>query len=108
MTVEQTQIVDAIGVETATGLAVLTISDHLSWHDDVAHLETLQAKLNAYLAFLESGEVYRAYPASEGRKFRIDVVFRLQPPSSAEVFLETARGVIEGAGFGLSWRVLPE
>lgn len=32
--------------------------DPLDWSDEQAHLLLLEAKLNAYLAFIESGEVH--------------------------------------------------
>ncbi len=104
MTVEQKQVVDAIGVENATGTVVLTISDHLSWVDEGAHLASLQAKLNTYLAFLESGEVYRSYPASRDQSVRIDVVFQHAPTCAAESFLHSAQKASENAGFEFSWR----
>jgi uncharacterized protein DUF6572 len=108
MTVEQDRVVDAIGVENATGTVVLTISDHLGWLDNAAHLASLQAKLNTYLAYLESGEVYRSYPASRNRGFRIDIVFQHPPTESGEVFLRATQETIENAGFTLSWRSCAE
>jgi hypothetical protein len=111
MTVEHGRVVDAIGVERATGTVVLTIFDHLTWEDERAHLVTLQAKLNAYLAYLESGEVYNSYAESHGRAFRIDIVF-LHSPTPAAVaaveFLQEVRGTIAAAGFDLSWRQSPD
>lgn len=105
MSVSETSVVDAIGVEEATGVVVLTVSDHLEWGDTGAHLATLQAKLNRYLAFLESGEILVSYPASQGRETRIDVVFQSDPPHDARAFLANAAATIRQAGFTLSWRV---
>src|SRR5262245_36202193 len=104
MSVEEVAVVDAIGVEQGTGVVVLTISDHLSWQSESGHLASLQAKINRYLSFLESGEVYRKYEASRGRTFRIEVVFSVSPPPGAERFLSNARNAVEHAGFTLSWR----
>jgi len=38
MSVEQTEVVDAIGVEKATGDLILTISDHVEWDPGKEHL----------------------------------------------------------------------
>jgi len=91
MTVEQGRVVDAIGVERATDTVVLTISDHLTWEDERAHLSTLQTKLNTYFAYLESGEVYESFAESRGRAFRIDIVFLHTPTPAADDFLTEVR-----------------
>ena len=39
------------------GEVILTIRDHLDWPDSTAHQLLLHAKLNRYLAFVESGEI---------------------------------------------------
>lgn len=71
----------------------------------VEHLEVLQAKLNKYLAFIESGEILTAYPKAAHRSIRIDVVLRCPPSPDATHFLEHACAVIRAAGFDLTWRV---
>lgn len=99
MSVEQVATVDAIGIDQATGKVFLSIADHLPWSGE--HLVTLQEKLNAYLRFLESGEVYQSYPKATGRDFVIQIYLQHRPTEQALAFLERAKGVIEGAGFGL-------
>ena len=49
MSIEDTEVVDAIGVESLSGKLVMTIADHLDWTDERAHLRALEGKLNAYL-----------------------------------------------------------
>ncbi|MGO8134287.1 DUF6572 domain-containing protein, partial [Rhizobium ruizarguesonis] len=57
MALDETNVIDAIGVDKATGELVLTITDHLEWKgSDSEHLLLLQEKLNTYLGFVESGE----------------------------------------------------
>ena len=104
MSVEQTRVVDAISIDGETGQCKLSISDHLPWHGD--HLLMLQEKLNAYLAFLESGEVYSAYPQATGREFSIVVVAKYRPNDVAAHFFEQATAQIKQAGFALHVRPL--
>ena len=53
LSIEQTDVVDFMGIDKLTGEIVLTISDHLEWNDaDEEHLWLLQEKINAYLRFI--------------------------------------------------------
>jgi len=63
----------------------------------------LQDKLNAYLRFLESGEIYERYPEASGRKLIINVVFMVDPNLEARSFLTRARTIVESAGFGFEF-----
>jgi uncharacterized protein DUF6572 len=105
MAIDEPGVVDAIGTLLDKGEVVLTISDHLDW-DDPAHVPALQAKLNRYIAFIESGEVFESYPAAKGKRLRIDIVCQYDPVPRGEIFLTNARASIANAGFSLSWRVL--
>ena len=67
MSVDDSRVVDAIGIEQQTGAVVLTISDHHDWLDTEHRRSLLRDKLNTYLAFIESGEIYDASPNSTGR-----------------------------------------
>jgi hypothetical protein len=90
MSVEHPGSVDAIGLEPATGFVVLAIVDGLGWTDEEAHLRALQAKLNAYFAFIETGEINEAYPDAIGRPLRIDILSRHPFPEHRRDFLEAA------------------
>jgi hypothetical protein len=106
MTVEETTTVDAIGVDSESGDVRLLLSDHLDWESEQEHLTLLQAKLNAYLRFIESGELVEKYPAAAGRPPRIDLVLRVPPTDGALVFLQNAEQTIEAVKIGFGWRVL--
>ncbi|WED65258.1 hypothetical protein PXH66_00120 [Synoicihabitans lomoniglobus] len=100
MSVDQTNVVDAIGRLRDTGDVALTISDHLDWDSPEEHLFTLQEKINSYLAFIESGQIWEEFEDAKGKKVFIDVYFRVAPPEGdAMRFLATARQAIESAGF---------
>jgi hypothetical protein len=63
MSNDQTNSVDFATVDEASGDLWLTISDHLPWdQDEGSHLTFLQNKLNLYLRFVETGEVFKKYP----------------------------------------------
>ena len=99
MTIEQPNVVDIVARDGPEGTTRLIISDHLPWEGD--HLLTLQEKINTYLAYLESGEVYSRFPDAKGRDFTIEVVCLHRPSEMATVFFASARSIVENAGFKL-------
>lgn len=105
MAIDQPKVVDIIGVENATNEVVLTISDHLDWNDSHEHQQMLQDKLNTYLAFIESGELYEKYPDAKGRRPRIDVVFKYKSDAGGYSFLSKVKPVVEKAGYGFRFEL---
>jgi hypothetical protein len=112
MTIAQTDIVDWMGIEKETGHVGLTVVDDLDWINEQNHLLLLQDKLNTYLAFIESGEVFdrvaeelgRSVPATTPVRVTILAKFELTPRSRA--FLEHATEAFGNAGFSLCHRVV--
>ena len=104
MTVDNASVVDAVGLERLTNEAVLTVIDHLEWTNLNEHSKMLAGKLNRYFGFVESGEIYAAYPDAKGRKLRIDVVCRFQPTAEAVAFLEKASAVAGEYDCAFTWR----
>jgi hypothetical protein len=100
MTVENTSTVDAVGTDKETGEVRLSIFDHLPW--DTEHLCLLQDKINVYLGFIESGEIYVSYPNAKGRPLVIDAYTKFRPTEDAARFLRQAEAV--AANYGASLR----
>ena len=94
MSINQTDKIDLIGT-TPEGKVILTISDHHSW-DETWHFQLLQDKINAYLQFIESGQIVEAYPNAVGRELVMEIAIKYQPTSEATSFLEKAKEIIEG------------
>ncbi|HLH96423.1 MAG TPA: DUF6572 domain-containing protein [Xanthobacteraceae bacterium] len=106
MSIDQTDKIDFVHIEYATGDVLLTISDHLSWDEDEgAHLLLLQAKMNTYLAFIEGGQMYRDIPEARGRPVVINLVEKYPLSGEAESFFGLARKTIQDAGFSLRFRL---
>jgi hypothetical protein len=93
MSVEDVDKIDLVTGERKTGDMILTISDHLDWGENEGeHLLVLQKKLNTYLEFIESGQIYANVPQAAGRK--------------AKKFYRLAGEAIEDAGFSLRFELL--
>ncbi|WP_368043743.1 DUF6572 domain-containing protein [Vibrio antiquarius] len=80
----------------------LVISDHLGWDDQNEKLLLLQEKLNLYLSFIESGEVFEQYPLAKNKLFEIQVVSKYQPNNEAKEFILLALKFVREAGFSLT------
>jgi len=106
MSVEEADVIDLIGVDKQKGHVVLTISDHLNWQSD-EHLLTLQEKLNAYLRFIESGELFEQYPDAKGLKPQITVVLKHVPSKKGLEFLNRVSERIENVGIAFRYETLP-
>jgi hypothetical protein len=104
MSVDNANIVDLVGVDKESAETVLTISDHLPWDETNEHILMLQEKINRYLAFIESGEIYEKYPDAKGRKCIISVVALYHPTETAERFLQSVNAIVEGAGIGFRFK----
>jgi len=98
MAVDNPRVIDAVGLEKQTGNVILTISDHLEWDADNEHVLMLQEKINAYLAFVESGEILESYPKAKSKTCVISVIALYHPNETGLRFLECARNTLEGVG----------
>ncbi|EGQ7858299.1 hypothetical protein CGG80_23715 [Vibrio parahaemolyticus] len=100
MTIEQLDKVDVIAHDNEK--VILVISDHLEWDDQNEKLLLLQDKLNLYLSFIESGEIFEQYPIAKGKLFEIRIVSKYQPNREAEKFVSLVSKVVSDAGFSLT------
>jgi hypothetical protein len=104
MSLDQSDVVDAVGLEKHSDTVVLSIVDSWEWGDERTHLLALQAKLNSYLAFVETGQIYESYPDAIGRTLRIDIVGRYPLPPAGVSFLETASKVASELQMAVTFR----
>jgi hypothetical protein len=105
MTVEDIDKVDFVSI--GAGDVLLTVSDHLDWDENEGeHLSVLQDKLNTYLEFIESGQIYAKVPQAAGRKIVIRVMGKFPLSDEAKKFYRLAGKAIEDAGFSLRFELL--
>lgn len=104
MSIDNSNIIDFIST-SGKGKVVLTISDYHQWNEN-GHLQLLQEKINAYLLFIESGQILNEYPNAVDKEMVIETVFKYEPNHEALSFLKKAEQVITGIGVGFQWKVL--
>lgn len=112
MTIADAGVVDNLGIEKGTGRIILTVLDDLDWSEETEHLMLLQGKLNKYLAFIESGEVFDQLQERLGlcsapeTAIGIEILAKYTPSEQGQAFLSYAQNMITRAGFSLSHKVL--
>lgn len=105
MALEQANEIDSVGIDIQTDNVVLSIIDGVSWENEHDHLILLQNKINMYLSFIESGEIFSSYPNAEGHLIVIKVYAKHVMPKKGIEFLEKASEVIKAAGFKMQWKI---
>jgi hypothetical protein len=105
MSIDQKDKIDFISI-TPNGEVALTISDHLPWDKENEHLFVLQDKINSYLVFIESGQIFESYPAAENKILIIEVTMQYEPDEMGLTFLERSKEIIENASIQFKWRQL--
>lgn len=85
------------------GRGVLVISDHLDWEefDEGDHLLLLQAKINTYLTFVDSGQLAKAQPDWKGLPIVIQVDAMFEPNDKALQFYRAAGKAVGEGGVSL-------
>lgn len=106
MSLDNLRTVDVVGTEKDGNAVVLHILDSWDWDEPYKHLVALQDKINTYLAFVESGQIYEEYPSAKGRTLRIDILSRFPMPNAGYTFLKKASAVAAQLNIGITQRVI--
>jgi hypothetical protein len=106
MSVEQVNQVDFVSIERSSNIVVLTVSDHLDWSDELSHVRLLREKLDAYLRFVEGGELMEQYPQAHGRSIAVEVVCKHEPTALGREFFGHTSEVLRAAQLGFRFRLL--
>lgn len=97
-----------MGTDIRTGAVILTIIDDWDWSAPEHHLIALQNKLNAYLEFIEDGQIESEYPQGSGRVRRIEIVAKFAAPEAATQFLRRANEQTAHLVASISMRIFDE
>ena len=103
MSLEESNKIDIINTDNSANEVVLTITDHFDWVDVENHLLKLQEKINTYLSFIESGEIYEAYTNAKGKEIVIQVLYKFVLVQEAIDFYQAVSDIVEGAGFSFQY-----
>lgn len=107
MSVLDTDMVDYVYLDEDEATPVLVVSDPLGWRppQDKDHLEALREKLNAQIAFVESGQIRGVWPGYAGGLVRVEVVAKCAPNAAANELYALARRTMSKANMDLCLRL---
>ncbi len=108
MSVLETDLIDYIYLDDEDETPVLVVTDHLTWRppEDERHLDMLRDKLNAQIAFIETGQFKSVWPQYDGRVVRVEVVATCPLTDAANHFYSLARKVMTEANMDLRFQLL--
>lgn len=100
MAIDDSQTIDIIATRPGSSVVELFIADHLDWDDFPAHALVLQAKLNTYIAFIESGQLAEQPAVSDIGSPSVGIVVAglHEPSEDGKAFLARAKEFLEQAG----------
>ncbi|MDV3349823.1 hypothetical protein QGP82_14050 [Leptothoe sp. LEGE 181152] len=105
MSIQNLDEVDLIGVNKAIGRVELAIIDDLDWNDVKSHLLILQDKVNAYLGFIESGQIYESYPEASSFRPVIQVLAQYSLPKEGREFMEKLKIFLDEVGYDFEFKM---
>lgn len=109
MSVTETNKIDGIGIDKEDNTLVFLITDHLTWLiEEYKHLKLLQAKLNAYVAYIESKQYKSVYHGREFDKFRIEIAFKYQCTENCMRFLAAGRNQLKSRNIDVKYEVIED
>jgi hypothetical protein len=94
VTVEQAEVIDALGIDKETGASMLTIADHLPWGEPLEHhRDCLERKLEAYIRFINGGQLREHHPDAKTPTILLLMLHR--PSDRGLKLLKSAQCVLE-------------
>lgn len=105
MSLNNSKTVDCIGFDKKNHRIVLYVIDAEDWDNEHHHLYLLQEKINYYLSFIESGEIFQTYPRATNKEIELMVIFQYKPTILAQNFFSHITPIIADAGFKISHEV---
>lgn len=112
MRLSETNTVDFMGTEKGTGTVLATLMDDFDGTDQERRLGLLQMKMERYLDFVESGEVYTKESKVVDRAIaaptpvKIAIIARHRLDADGERFLAEAREIAASLGVTVSFEVI--
>ena len=105
MSVENPNVIDFVSLDNERNI-ILTISDHLEWDINNKHLLLLQEKINTYLRWIESGDIYKDYPKANNSNITINLATKYLPNPDGMKFIEEATKILKSAGYSFLYQHL--
>jgi Family of unknown function (DUF6572) len=88
--VENSKVVDLIGVDAATDKVVLTMIERRPWGASDQQFQQIEEKINRYMGYALDGFLAEHYPEYEGKRVQIRLECAEEPHGDAVLFVKGA------------------
>jgi hypothetical protein len=105
--VENSKVVDLIGVDPATDKVVLTMIERRPWGASDQQFEQIEEKINRYMGYVLDGFLAEQYPKYVGKRVQIRLDCCESPHGGAVTFVAAAKEAIENHGLEFVVNVAP-
>ena len=105
MSLDQSNVIDALGIDESSGRVILVVRHEGAWDGSDAQLYLLQEKLNAYLSFALDGEMAEASPDFANRLLGLRIETATPPDPRTLHLLAHVRRQIQFQDITLDVRV---
>lgn len=109
MSITNPTVIDIWAIpKSAPDSLLLIMVDPLEWGDEAAHSEhllLLQEKINTYITFIESEEIYREIPDARGRQLMIRVLGLHELPEQVDWFFKRIGELLNERGIGFDFEL---
>jgi hypothetical protein len=105
--VENSKVVDLIGVDPASDKVVLTMIERRAWGASDRQFQEIEEKINRYMGYALDGFLVEQYPQYEGKRVQIRLECAEQPRGEAVLFVSAAARAAKDHGLELVVAVKP-
>jgi hypothetical protein len=105
--VENSKVVDLIGVDAATDKVVLTMIERRPWGASDQQFAQIEEKINRYMGYVLDGFLVEQQPQYEGKAVQLRLECAEEPHGEAVLFVHAAARAAADHGLELVVVVLP-
>jgi hypothetical protein len=105
--VENSKVIDLIGVDPATDKVVLTMIERRPWGASDQQFPQIEEKINRYMGYVLDGFLAEQHPQYEGKAVQLRLECAEEPHGEAVLFVQAAARAAADHGLELVVVVLP-
>jgi hypothetical protein len=103
--VHNPRVVDLIRLDAEADCVELLMLETRAWTSEAGRLGELEAKFNAYLGYVQAGQLARDYPLYAGKRVRFRLACAEPPAGEAARMLAAMQEFAAGEGIGFAVEV---
>lgn len=91
-------VIDALGYDPKSDVFVLAMFETRAWDGSIQRVTELQNKIDAYLQYIDSGQLWEAQPDAVGKRVRLELRCLYPPDEGIRRFTSDAAEFLRPRG----------